>query len=266
MHAKRLVAVACTLFTAPALGVERETVLFPAANLRLGKRSKQFADIGENVGVSGRIGAWRTAYRALVHTDHFVDIFESVNALVRHGRGQTTVEMLRQDGVERAVDKRGFARTADTRYTNHLPQWQTQGDVLQIIACAALKSQPGETAGADRRETAGADRRETAGADRREIVGADGFFATQVLRGESVGFEQFGRCALEDQFAAQASGTRTDIQYIIRLAHHLLVMLHDDNSIAHVAQLLERVDKSLVVTLMQTDRRFVQYIQHIHQP
>ena len=42
-------------------------------------------------------------------------------------------------------------------------------------------------------------------------------------------------------------------------------MFDDDNGIADIAQALERLDQALVITLMKTDRRLVQNIEHAHE-
>ena len=42
-------------------------------------------------------------------------------------------------------------------------------------------------------------------------------------------------------------------------------MFYDDNGVAKVAQLLQRVDESLVVTLVQAYGRLVEYIKYVDQ-
>ena len=42
-------------------------------------------------------------------------------------------------------------------------------------------------------------------------------------------------------------------------------MLYDNNRISQVAKLLQRIDKTDIVALVQTDARFVEDIQHIHE-
>ena len=43
-------------------------------------------------------------------------------------------------------------------------------------------------------------------------------------------------------------------------------MFHHDDGVAQVSQFFQRVDQPPVVALMQADTRFVQDIQHVHQP
>ena len=57
----------------------------------------------------------------------------------------------------------------------------------------------------------------------------------------------------------------SDVDDPVGRAHHVLVVLHHDDRVAHVAQLLQRVDEPLVVALMQSDGRLVEDVEHIDQ-
>ena len=60
-----------------------------------------------------------------------------------------------------------------------------------------------------------------------------------------------------------SAGSGTNIHNIIRFLHYILVMFHNNYGIAIVAKLLQTVDKSYIVTLMQSDGRFIQYIKNV---
>ena len=90
--------------------------------------------------------------------------------------------------------------------------------------------------------------------------------SAEVTGGQGVGFQQFRRGSLKADVPAETPRLGTDVHYVVRLPHHLLVMLDDNHAVAHVAQLLERINKPLVITLMQTNTRLIEDIQHIHQP
>src|SRR5471030_1003048 len=72
-------AVALTGFTAPALDVKTETPGVVAACTRFRHTGKQLAHRCENTGVGRRVGAWRTANRALVDVDDFIEMRQTVN-------------------------------------------------------------------------------------------------------------------------------------------------------------------------------------------
>ncbi len=80
-----------------------------------------------------------------------------------------------------------------------------------------------------------------------------------------VGFQHLLGRTLEYHLTTFASGLRTDIDDIVGRQHHILVVLHHDDRITQVAQFLQRTDQALVVPLVQTNRRFVEDIQHVDQ-
>jgi collagenase-like PrtC family protease len=57
-----------------------------------------------------------------------------------------------------------------------------------------------------------------------------------------------------------------DIHQIIGTAKCFLVMLNHDQSVAQVAQLVQRAEQLGVVALMQADGGLIQYVQHSYQP
>ena len=83
---------------------------------------------------------------------------------------------------------------------------------------------------------------------------------------QRIRLHQLLRRAGKQHFAAQPSRLRTDVHDIIRLAHHLLIVLHHYHRVPHVAQLFQRPNQPLVVALMKPDARLIEDIQHVHQP
>ena len=88
----------------------------------------------------------------------------------------------------------------------------------------------------------------------------------KILSRQRIRLHQLLRRAGKQHLAAQPSRLRTYIYHIICLAHHLLVVLHHNHRVPHVAQLFQRPNQPLVVPLMKPDARLVKDIQHIHQP
>ena len=70
---------------------------------------------------------------------------------------------------------------------------------------------------------------------------------------------------MEDHFATFATSTRTDVDDVVGIEHHVAVVLDDDDGVAQVAQLLERADETVVVALVQTDARLVENVEHVDQ-
>ena len=61
------------------------------------------------------------------------------------------------------------------------------------------------------------------------------------------------------------TGTRSDVHDMIGGKHGVVVVLHDDERIAQVAQALHGRDEHVVVALVQSDGRLVEDIQHPDQ-
>ncbi len=70
----------------------------------------------------------------------------------------------------------------------------------------------------------------------------------------------FGRRSLRDDFAAVNAGAGADIDDIIRRENGVLVMLHDNDAVAEIAQPPQRVEQAVIVALMQADRRLIEHV------
>ena len=76
---------------------------------------------------------------------------------------------------------------------------------------------------------------------------------------------QVADAALRHHRPAALARARPDIDDVIGAADRVLVMLDDDERIALVAELLQRVEQDLVVARMQADGRFVEHVAHALQ-
>ena len=56
-----------------------------------------------------------------------------------------------------------------------------------------------------------------------------------------------------------------DVDHIVGFEHHVTVVLHHHDGVALVAQLLERIDESLIIALMQPNARLIEDVEHIDQ-
>ncbi len=65
---------------------------------------------------------------------------------------------------------------------------------------------------------------------------------------------------MRDDLAAVRAGSRPHVDDIVRRADRLLVVLDNEHAVAHVGQAPQRADEFLVVSRMQSDRRFVKNI------
>ena len=75
-------AVALARLAAAALDVEAEAARLVAAHLRLGRLGEHLADLVEDAGVGGRVGARRAADGGLVDLDDLVDVLDAHRCVV----------------------------------------------------------------------------------------------------------------------------------------------------------------------------------------
>ena len=59
----------------------------------------------EHARISSGVRARGAPEGSLVHVDHFVDVFDALNAIVRHGLFERTVEVLAENGMQGLVDE-----------------------------------------------------------------------------------------------------------------------------------------------------------------
>ena len=72
--------------------------------------------------------------------------------------------------------------------------------------------------------------------------------------------------SLHHDRAAVDARSRAHLHEVIGGADGVLVVLHDDDRVADVAQALERGDHLHVVLRVQADARLVEHVEHPHQP
>ena len=71
--------------------------------------------------------------------------------------------------------------------------------------------------------------------------------------------------ALGDHVAAVLAGAGTHVDDPVGGAHHLLVVLDDDQRVADVAQAYEGPDQARVVALVEADARLIEDVEHAHE-
>ena len=61
-------------------------------------------------------------------------------------------------------------------------------------------------------------------------------------------------------------GTRADINDMVRRPNRIFIMLYHNHGVTEITQMDQRFQQTFIVTLMQTDGRFIQHIHHANQP
>ena len=73
------------------------------------------------------------------------------------------------------------------------------------------------------------------------------------------------RVPMGDHFAAAHARAGAEIDDVVGGAHRVFVVLDHDDRVALIAQPLERRQQPIVVARVQSDRRFVEDVQHADQ-
>ena len=273
MHLDAFLAVAFAVFAAPPRDVETEAARRVAAQFGFRQLSEQFADPFEYAGVGRRIGGGRIAQRLLVDADHFVDVLDAADLVVRPRNGRSAVQTPSQRGVQHFVDQRTLAAAADPGDDRERTQRNPHVDVLQVVVPSSQDLDPIHI----RRELASAAGRKGLGEPlpilRRRVplqpaVRRDGdrLLAAQVRPGNRPAAPgKSARAAVRHDLPTELAGTRPEIANVVAARNHLPIMLDDHQRIPQVAQLVQGAEQPAVVARMQADRRLVQYVQHAAQ-
>ena len=68
-------------------------------------------------------------------------------------------------------------------------------------------------------------------------------------------------CSDTDDKTAMLTGTRTHIDDNIGRTHRILIMLNDKNGVSETLEFLKRCQKTVIISLMKSDRRFIKNIK-----
>ena len=248
MHLQALKPLALADLAAAALDIEGEAPGRIAAHLGRRGLSEEFADGGEAASIGDRVGARGSANGRLVYLDHLVEGLKAGNPAVAAGLFARTVEGVGQGLLENVVDQGGLARARDARHAHEASQRQAHGEVLEVVAGAALEGEPGLARGHAR---VGDGHGLAAG----KVVGRQRPAALEEPRGRT----------LVDYLAAEAPGTGPNIDEVVRAADHLLVVLHHHDGVAALLQAVEHIDEALVVARMEADGRLVEDVEHANE-
>ena len=197
----------------------------------------------EEVGVRRRVRARRAADRPLVDLDHLVEHVDPFDARVRARLDARAVEPVRERLEDDLVHERRLAGAGDAGHADELPDRELDVDVLEVVLRRAAHREHAAVVVAPLGHGDLARAREELARDRL-LVALD-------LRGRPFG----------DDLAAVQARARPHVDEPVGAAHHLLVVLDDDDGVADVAQPLERPDEARVVALVEADRRLVEDVE-----
>ena len=261
-------AIALARFAAAARDVEREMSGGVAALFGFAGGSEQAADDVERLEIGDGVRARRAADRRLVDHDGAGDAVGAFD-LFAGQLGAGSVERLGgvvELGVvvglagfvqrfERAehhvVDERRFARAGDAGDRDHHAERNIDVDIFQIVHARAGEAE--HAFGVDLAPLA---------------FRRDAHLSAQIAGGEravAIG-EQLGHGPFEDDLAAVFAGAGAEVDDVIGGAHHVGVVLDDDDRVAELAQLFEDANQAAGVAAVQADGRLVENVAGADEP
>ena len=247
VHLDGFYASAATLLAAAAHHVEGEAPWLVTPDLRFGKLGEELPDEVENADVGHGVRPRCATDGLLVDLYDLVYVLDAVHVDVGERFLLGTVEVAVQDRVQRLVDECGFAAARHAGDADELAEREGDGDVLQVVACC-----PDDGEG-------------LAVAFAPHFRHLYLFLAAEVLRRQRPRFQDFLVRALRHDLAAVDARRRSDVNNVVRRPHHVAVVLHHDDGVAEVAQVLQRLNQLVVVALVQPDARLVQDVQHVDE-
>ena len=73
------------------------------------------------------------------------------------------------------------------------------------------------------------------------------------------------RRPMRHQRAAMPPRPRTEINHVVRSPDRFFIMLHDQHSVAKIAQILQGSQQPPIVAVVQPNRRLIQHVQNSAQ-
>ncbi len=244
IHFDAALTISLARFAAASGDVEGKTPSLVAAFAGSGEHRKQITNGSEDAGVRGGVGSRRSTDGRLVDANGFVELIESCDGCVLAGSFAGAVKLVRERAIENVVDERALAGAADAGNNRHDADREAGAEVLQVVTARAFNGDPfvGERA--------------------RLIAVQDADVAAEIAACEGCGgIHDLLRRAFRNDVSAEFTGTGTKIENIVRVPDGVLIVFDDKHGVSQIAQRFEGCDEPLIVALMQSDRRLVEYVE-----
>ena len=241
-------AVSLAGFAPAAPGVEGEAPWAVAPGLGVLGGGEQLPDVVEQPGIGGRIGPGRAANGGLVDVNDLVQELLTLDAVVSARPDLHPVQVGAQLLIQDLVHQRGLARAGHPGDTGEGPKGDLHIDVPKVVLCrpkylqklpVPLLPLPGDG-----------------------DLSAPG----QILAGDGAGgVHHLLRSARRHDLAPVDPRAGAYVDDIVGRPHGVLVMLHHQQGISQVPQVLHGFQQHIVVPLVQADGWLIQDIQHPHE-
>ena len=150
--------------------------------------------------------------------------------------------------IKDIVNQGAFAGTGNTCHNSQNTQWENNINIFQVIGTRAFDSQ------------------EIAVSLTAFFRYRNKFSAAQILpRNRFAVFLDFFHSSLSHNMPAIFTGAWSNINNLISRVHCFFIMFDNQQSIAQVTQVLQGFQQFTVVTLVQTNARFIENIENADQ-
>ena len=237
-----------TCLAATAFDVEGEAPRRVSPHFGLRQPGEELADVGEDVGVGGRVGTGCAANGRLIYVDSLINVLHSQHCVVAARFGPAVLQNLSQSSVEYIHQQGALAGARNPGDADELPQGDVYVYALQVVLrrpfdddLLAVAAPPllgdGDTPATS------------------QVVASDGARA---------GHDILQRPSDHD-LAAVFAGPRPQVNDVIGGADSGLVVLHDQNRVAQISHPLQGADETGIVPLVQSDGWLIQDVEYSHQ-
>ena len=240
-------ALTLALLASSTFDVERKCCRREAHLLRQGLFGKEFSNLIVGLQVSGGIRTCGFANGILINK---FDVLYPAHIALESSKGTWCITSFahptQHTTIKDVTHQSRFARTRHSCYYRHYSKREFDVDVLQVILYGATHLNVGRPWTSKLRHR-------------------NGLASGQVSGSITVTLSQIEKRTLVGDLSSIAPCSRPHINQPIGRAYDLFVMLHDDDSIALVAQLLEHMDQLISVATMQTDGWFIEDIHRTYE-
>ena len=248
MHLDFDLPIALAGFATASADVEAESPGTVSVRFAFLRAREQRADIVPQPDIGCGIASGGSSDRALIDVDHLIDVLDAGDLTIGARAPMRMVDAIRQRRSERVGDQRAFAASGNARDDRKRAEGDGERDVVQVVLACSGELEAAALGFATLL-------RHRDHATTRKVIGRKRTFRGRNLL----------RRSGSDDHTATLTSTRAHVHHIICGANGVLVMLDHDHGVAKIAQMFERSDKTLVVTLMQADGGLVKDIEHAHQ-
>ena len=239
--------VSGTCFTPAALDIEGEAAFLITPCFCVIRTREQITDLVKNTCISGRIGSWRAPDRALVDADHLVQFAIPCNGVMLSHHLMGAIQFIGERLIEDLIDQRTLSRTGYAGHAGKYSERELYVDVLQIVLRCAEDCQPACRFSSCLRN------RDLQSSG--QIRSGDRFSAVLDIL----------RASRRHNLSAMLPGAGTDVNQEVCSTHGVFVMFDDNHGIAQIPQVIQRIQKFVVVPLVKSDGRLIQNIGDSHQ-